>query len=139
LASANHDDRIEVPGKRLNRVVEILVLLLVCYLVFFSGLGRYDYINTESLRAVVVDEMLDREGLSMPTVHEAPYLKKPPLYAWTTTLIARAAGEFNEEIARLPSAVCGTLFVLLLYGLGEAWIGCGGGYGRGRTASSSCG
>ena len=114
-------------GSPLNRFLEILILLAVCFLTFFVNLHRHRYIETEGLRAVVVEEMLPREGFTMPTVHQAPYLNKPPLYAWTTTALARCAGRFDEQIARLPSAVCGTLFVLLMYFLGERWIGRGGG------------
>lgn len=118
----------------MNRIVEILVLLAVAYLVFFTNLYRHDYVKTEGLRAVVVDEMLQREGLTMPTVHQTPYLKKPPLYAWTTSTAARAVGRFDEEIARMPSAVAGVLLVLLTYWLGERWIGPGGGFPAGVFA-----
>lgn len=111
----------------MRRFAEIVLLTAIATLVFFTGLGRYQYIKTESLRAIVVDEMLDRDGLTMPTAHETPYLKKPPLYAWTTTTLARAVGTFNEFIARAPSAVSGVLLVLLMYGLGEWWIGRGAG------------
>lgn len=111
----------------MRQFAEITLLTAIATLVFFTGLGRYQYIKTESLRAIVVDEMLDRDGLTMPTAHETPYLKKPPLYAWTTTTIARAVGTFNEFIARVPSAVSGVLLVLLMYGLGEWWISRGAG------------
>lgn len=66
----------------MSRGLEVLILLAVCGAAFFTGLGRHDYVKTEGLRAVVVEEMLERDGLSMPTVHGEPYLKKPPLYAW---------------------------------------------------------
>ncbi|MCH7814753.1 MAG: glycosyltransferase family 39 protein, partial [Planctomycetes bacterium] len=55
-------------------------------------------------------------------------LKKPPLYAWCTTLLAQAVGRFDEQIARLPSAVAGTFLVLLLYAVGEAGLGRGAGF-----------
>jgi 4-amino-4-deoxy-L-arabinose transferase-like glycosyltransferase len=103
--------------------LEALALLGVCAVVFFVGLGRFDFIQTEGLRAVVAAEMLERPGLSMPTVHDVPYLKKPPLYAWTVTLLARSIGRLDEQIARLPSAVCATALVLLIYAVGEAWLG----------------
>ncbi len=118
----------------MQRLLEILLLLVVCYLAFFTTLKRHDYIKTEALRAIVVDEMLERDGLTMPTVHHTPYLKKPPLYAWITTLLARQAGGLDEQLARLPSAVCGTLFVLLMYLLGERWIGRDGGLTAGAFA-----
>jgi len=111
----------------LPRYVEIPLLLLVCGALFLPGMGRFDFIKTEGLRAVVVKEMLEQPGLSMPSVHHRPQLKKPPLYAWTTTLLARAVGHFDERIARLPSAAAGTLLILLLYLAGERGLGRGAG------------
>jgi 4-amino-4-deoxy-L-arabinose transferase-like glycosyltransferase len=107
--------------------VEIVLLLLVCGALFFVGLGRFDFIKTEGLRAIVVAEMLERPGVSMPTVHHQPQTKKPPLYAWTTTALARAVGRFDEQIARLPSAMAGTLLIVLLYGVAERAFGRGAG------------
>ncbi len=112
----------------LNRFVEVAVLLAVCGYVYFANIHHHEYIGTEGLRAVVVEEMLARPGLSMPTVHADPYLKKPPLYAWTTTLVARALGRFDEQVARMPSGVSATLLILVMYLLGERWIGRGGGF-----------
>ena len=118
----------------LARVVEAVFLLLVCVVLFFLGQGRFDFIKTEGLRAVVVAEMLEEPGLAMPTVHHRPYTKKPPLYAWCTAALARSAGRFDEQIARIPSAVAGTLLILLLYGVGEACIGRGAGLGAAALA-----
>lgn len=115
----------------MRRVVDILILLVVCYLVYFGYLDDHEYIQTEGLRAVVVKEMRDRPGFSMPTVHHKPYLNKPPLYAWTTTSLSREIARFDEGVARVPSALAGTALVLLLYWLGERWIGRGAGLAAG--------
>jgi len=115
------------PPPRLSRTVEAAFLLSVCGVLFFLGVGRFDFIKTEGLRAIVVAEMLEQPGISMPSVHHRAYLKKPPLYAWCTTLLAQAAGRFDEQIARLPSALAGTALILLLYGVAEGCIGRGAG------------
>lgn len=112
----------------MRQLAEVTLLLTVAALAYFVGLGRHQYIKTEALRAIVVAEMLPRDGLTMPTAHEAPYLKKPPLYAWTTTLIARSLDRFDEFVARLPSATSGMILVLVMYALGEWWIGRGAGF-----------
>lgn len=116
------------PGSRAAaRAVEFVVVLALCGVLFFPFLGRNKFIMTESLRALVAREMLERPGLSMPTIHHQPYLRKPPLYAWTVTLIARSAGGLTEYIARVPSAVFATLLVIVLYIAGERFIGAGAG------------
>lgn len=126
-------------GLALARSIEIVFLLLVCGGLFFVGLGRFDLVKTEGLRAIVVAEMLEplpgaesqrgaeRWGISMPSVHHRPQLKKPPAYAWCTTALARAVGHLDEQIARLPSALAATALVLLLYGVAEARLGRGAG------------
>ncbi len=101
----------------------VAVLLAVCMLHFFLYQGRFDFIETEGLRAIVPYEMLERGGPSMPTVHHRPYVNKPPLYAWTTALLAQAMGRFDEQVARLPSSISATLLVLLLYAVGRRWAG----------------
>ncbi|MCB9849716.1 MAG: glycosyltransferase family 39 protein [Phycisphaerales bacterium] len=115
----------------MTKAVDILLLAVVCYFVYFGNLARHEYIETEGLRATVVAEMLERDGYPMPTVHHAPYLNKPPLYAWTEVALARRIGEFNEQIARIPSALSGCALVLLMYCLGERWIGRGAGLAAG--------
>lgn len=101
----------------------VALLLAVCAVHFFLYQGRFDFIETEGLRAIVPYEMLERGGPSMPTVHHRPYVNKPPLYAWTTTLLAQAIGRFDEQVARLPSSISATLLVLLLYMVGRRWGG----------------
>lgn len=115
----------------MRRFVDIVLLAVACYLVYFGYLNDHPYIKTEGLRAIVVHEMLERDGFTMPTVHHKPYLNKPPLAAWTTTWLARQLGRFDEQVARLPSAVAGTALVLLMYGLGESWIRRGAGLAAG--------
>ena len=100
--SADQPDSSAAPPTRLSRTVEVVFLLSVCGVLFFLGAGRFDFIKTEGLRAIVVAEMLEQPGISMPSVHHRAYLKKPPLYAWCTTLLAQAAGRFDKQIARRP-------------------------------------
>lgn len=111
---------------------DVLVLALTCALMFFVHQSRFDYIETEGLRALVAYEMVERGGPSMPTVHHRSYVNKPPLYAWTTSLLARGLGRFDEQVARLPSAICATLLVLGLYVAGRRW----GGASVGRAAAA---
>jgi len=114
-------------GAGLASAAEIVCLLVAAWMLFFVGLGRFDFIETEGLRAIVVEEMLQRPGYTMPTVHHHPYLRKPPLYAWTSVALSRRLGRFDEQVARLPSAISATLLVAFLYVAGERWIGRGGG------------
>jgi 4-amino-4-deoxy-L-arabinose transferase-like glycosyltransferase len=113
--------------RTMARLGELFLLILVCVWVFFFWRVQPDFIKTEGLRAIVVHEMVETDQLTMPNVHHRPYLKKPPLYAWSTGLLALGIDRWDENVARMPSAISGLLFILLLYTIGEAWIGRGGG------------
>ncbi len=121
-------DELPAAARRGGVAAELILLGTACAILFFVGLGRFEFIETEGLRAIVVKEMLERPGFTLPTVHHVPYLRKPPLYAWTTTWLARQSGGLDEWTARLPSAVSATLLVLLVYVAGRRWIGPAAGY-----------
>ena len=62
LDTAAADRSVGAPAQArllIARGTEVLFLLLVCGAVFFVGLGRFDFIKTEGLRAIVVAEMLE--------------------------------------------------------------------------------
>jgi len=107
------------PGRTLG---ELLALLLAGAVWFFWGTGVGDFIGTEALRALVAREMIERDEYLIPTVHRRPYLRKPPLYAWTAAGMARIAGRFDEQMARWPSAAMGLIYLLTLYWTGRRWI-----------------
>lgn len=106
----------------------LALVLAVSAWVFLSDLGRYPFIGTEGLRAIVVKEMLERPGYTLPTVHHVPYLRKPPLYAWTTVTLSRAVGRLDEFICRLPSAASAIVLVVLTFVVGERRLGRGTGF-----------
>ncbi|MGB0716206.1 MAG: ArnT family glycosyltransferase [Phycisphaerae bacterium] len=116
-------DRGAVAGdQRSSRVIiEIVLVCLFALGWFFWGLQDGDLIRTEGLRAIVVKEMVPKQNEWIPTVHQRTYLRKLPLYAWTTTAIARSAGGLSEFVARLPSACLAVGFALLMYGAGR-WL-----------------
>lgn len=107
----------------LRTVGEIALLLALGSTWFFWGTSNGDFVGTEPLRAVVAKEMLERDEYLIPTVHHRTYLRKPPLYAWTTAALAGAVGRLDEQVARWPSAAMGVLYLLALYVGGRQLIG----------------
>lgn len=122
------------PKSRSRQVFAFLFLLAFAIGWFFWGLGKGDLVRTEGLRAIVVKEMIPRENAWIPTVHQRTYLRKLPLYAWTTTWIARQVGGLTEFTARLPSAFLGIAFVLLMYVAGRRFVDPGAGLAAGFLA-----
>ncbi len=108
------------PGKA-RTGLEIVIVLALGSTWFFWGTSTGDLLGMEPLRAVVVKEMLEADHGPVPTVHGRVYLRKLPLYAWTTTALARAAGGLDEQVARWPSAALGVLYLLTMYAAGR-WL-----------------
>lgn len=102
-------------ARRRSGVLELGLVLLLGGAWFFWGLDVGDFIGTEGLRALIAKEMLASDNWLVPTVHGRTYLRKPPLYAWTTAGLATLTGGLDETVARTPSAVLGLIYVLTMH------------------------
>lgn len=103
-------------------VLPLMILLPLSTVWFFWGTGAGPFVGTEALRAVVVKEMLTGGQWPLPTIHGRVYLRKPPLYAWTTVGLAKLLNRFDEQVARWPSSALGVVYVLTMFLAARAWI-----------------
>jgi len=102
----------------------IVLLLLVCYFLFFFRIGARDLWNPDEPRyAQVAREMLETGEWVLPHLNGEVYPEKPPLYFWLVALASKPIGDVTETTARLPSAVAATLVVLLTYLFGTRIFG----------------
>jgi 4-amino-4-deoxy-L-arabinose transferase-like glycosyltransferase len=113
---------VEKPPSSARTVLEVVLLVILAGWWFGWGTGHGDLVKTETLRAIVAREMLDRDNWLVPTVHHRVYQRKPPLHAWTTATVATIAGRLDEGVARLPSVGMGVLYVVMMYGAGRGLI-----------------
>jgi 4-amino-4-deoxy-L-arabinose transferase-like glycosyltransferase len=98
------------------RARNISILLGLCFLIFFWKLGDIPfYERGEPREGLVVAEMNSSGNLILPRVNGDYIPFKPPLFHWMGVLAARIFGGVNEFSLRLPSALLGTLGVLLTY------------------------
>jgi 4-amino-4-deoxy-L-arabinose transferase-like glycosyltransferase len=87
---------------------------------FFSYLGGWDLWNPDEPRyAQVAKEMLQGEGWLIPHLNNAVYYDKPPFLFWMIAGAAKVLGALNETAARLPSAFCGLLTLILVFFVGK--------------------
>ena len=94
----------------------VVSLLLALYL----GVGVFDHdiwSPTEPAVAGVVWNMFQNGDWAVPRIHEFPYLEKPPLNYWVSTLFCHMVGRLDAGWIRLPSVLYGLLCLLL-----TAWI-----------------
>ena len=93
----------------------VLILLLLCGLLFFFGLGSLGLTDRdEGSNAEAAREMAQSGDWLSPTLNGAPRFAKPVFLYWLISSAYRLFG-FSEFAARLPSAVFGTGLILLQY------------------------
>jgi 4-amino-4-deoxy-L-arabinose transferase-like glycosyltransferase len=98
----------------------ILLLLTICLLLYFWGLGSKPFADRgEPRESLVVSEMYTSGNWILPLVNGDYIPFKPPLMHWIGLLAAFGLGGVNEFTTRFPSALCATLGVLLIYFTGR--------------------
>jgi len=109
---------------RRNEKWLLLLLLPLCYALFFHELGARDIWDPDEDEYVLVNREMVRDGHWLyPTANGGPYGIKPPLFNWLGSGISVLHGEVTELTSRLPSAVAATMGLLVLYLLGRMLFG----------------
>jgi len=100
--------------------VQILILLGFCYFLYFFNLGRWDlWVPDEPKYAQVAKEMVEGGDWILMHFNGAVYGDKPPLFFWLIALSSYLWQGFSSFSVRFPSAVFGTLNVLLTFLMGK--------------------
>ncbi|MGA2372599.1 MAG: glycosyltransferase family 39 protein [Candidatus Korobacteraceae bacterium] len=113
-----------------NYLILLLVrlsLIAVSGLAVFYALGQHVLRNwDESIYAEIAKEMLNRHSWLTPHFDFRPWLEKPPLFMWLTTLMFRLFG-VSEFSARVTGALCGVGTIWLTFEIGrrlmDEWVG----------------
>ncbi|MGB5275979.1 MAG: glycosyltransferase family 39 protein [Gammaproteobacteria bacterium] len=99
--------------------IHFVILLALCGVVFFAGLGIRDIWNIdEGMHAAMAQNMLISGEWITPTYNGEAFLDKPPLFNWANAIAFIVFG-ITEFAARIPSAVAGSGCVILTYLLGR--------------------
>ena len=86
---------------------------------FFRGIGETEFYDKQEAReALVIWEIHNSGNWILPLRNEEEIPAKPPFYHWLGAVVASVLNRVDEFTARLPSALLGTLGVLLTYGVG---------------------
>ena len=97
-----------------SRWLTPLVLAVLCLPIWFS-LGDHGFNGRSDARyAVVAQDMAQTQDWLVPRYMGHVHLTKPPLVYWLESLSIEVLGQSYLAV-RLPSAICGTLALLLLY------------------------
>jgi 4-amino-4-deoxy-L-arabinose transferase-like glycosyltransferase len=99
-----------------------LLLLAICLLTFFAGLGRGAIGDSdEAFYAESAREMIESGDWVTPHYNYEYRFQKPIFFYWLAAGTYRAAG-VGEAQARFPSALAGFCLVLMTYFAGRRWF-----------------
>src|SRR5438876_9883610 len=99
------------------------LLLVLCALLFFLGLGTLGLTDRdEGSNAEAAREMVQSGDWLTPTLNGTPRFAKPILIYWLIACSYLVLG-VSEFAARLPSALFGTLLVLMQYAFAKRLLG----------------
>src|SRR5215467_8654004 len=121
-----------------DRIV-IGVLAVLCYALFFYGLGSIGLIGPDEPRyASIAREMLRTGDYITPRLYGLPWFEKPPLMYWLAAAGYKIFGN-SESAARFPSAAAATVCVFFIYYCGRRLWNRGTGLLAALTAATSIG
>src|SRR5262245_20069079 len=107
-----------------------LVLLVVCLLLFFTGLASVPfYTRGEPREALVVREMLRTGTWLVPERPDGELTRKPPVFYWAAATALTLLPDRPELAARLPSAILATAGVLVTWAVVHATFGAAAAFG----------
>lgn len=95
--------------------VQLFLLLLICFLVFFTNLGAFDADLMEARNFIAAREILQNGNWWFPTLNGEPRLAKPPFPTWMTALAANVGGLQSLTVMRLPGALIATLMIFFQF------------------------
>jgi 4-amino-4-deoxy-L-arabinose transferase-like glycosyltransferase len=118
--------------------IQVLVLLILCVILYFVNLGRWDLWNPDEPRYVeVAREMVNGGDWVLMHLNGHVYKDKPPFFFWLIALSSFLMQGFSSFSARFPSAFFGTLTVLLTFFLGKNLYGPRTGFLSGLILATS--
>jgi Dolichyl-phosphate-mannose-protein mannosyltransferase len=95
---------------------DVTLILSICLLLFFYRLGAAPFFDKQEAREALVVWEINRTGnwiLPLRNGDEIP--AKPPLFHWLGALVSKSINRVDELTTRSPSALFGTLGVVLTY------------------------
>jgi len=99
---------------------QVALLLGLCFIIYFLNLGQWDLWNPDEPRyAQVSREMVNGGDWILMYRNGGLYTDKPPLFFWAIAISSFLLQGLSPFAVRLPSALFGTLTVLLTFFIGK--------------------
>jgi 4-amino-4-deoxy-L-arabinose transferase-like glycosyltransferase len=110
---------------------ELLVLILLAGVIYFTQLGAPGIRGEESRRGSVTQEMMRHGELVIPRVQGDLYFMscRPPLQMWAIVTAGAFRGKIDEVAVRLPSAIATLLLSVIIYAYSRTFLSRLGAFG----------
>ncbi|MCX8110360.1 MAG: glycosyltransferase family 39 protein [Syntrophorhabdaceae bacterium] len=112
-------------GPKIDRSMDkryLLIIVLMSWMFFFSGLGAYSLKEPDEGRyAEIPREMVETGDYLVPHLNYVRYFEKPPLFYWTVAASYKISG-INEWSFRIPNALSAFICVILTYIFSRRWF-----------------
>jgi 4-amino-4-deoxy-L-arabinose transferase-like glycosyltransferase len=111
-------------GKLTSWLFDLTLIFGICLFLFFHGLGAAPFYDKQEAREALVIWEIHHSGnwiLPLRNGNEIP--AKPPFFHWLGALVSKSVDRIDEFTTRFPSALLGTLGVILTYAAGVALWG----------------
>ena len=101
--------------------MQVALLLGLCIVFYFFALDRSELRKPDEIRyAQVAREIVDGGDWISMHLRGRPYVDKPPLFFWLIAGSSYLWGSVTPVSARFPSALLGSLTVLIVFFMGKA-------------------
>ena len=118
--------------------VQIGILIGICFVLYFLNLHRWDLWNPDEPRyGQVAKEMVNRGDWVLMHYNGNVYPDKPPLFFWAVAISSFFRQGFTSFSVRFPSALFGTLTVLLTFLIGKRFYSSRVGFLSGLILATS--
>lgn len=121
-----------------RRSLQVGFLVVFCLFLYFFNLGQWDLWNPDEPRyGQVAREIVQGGDWILMHNNGKMYTDKPPLFFWFIAFSSYLWQGFSSFSVRFPSALFGTLTVLLVYFLGRRLFTAGSGFLSGLILATS--
>jgi 4-amino-4-deoxy-L-arabinose transferase-like glycosyltransferase len=118
LAPFSDEERLGPDMPAVSTKVQLGILLILCFLSFFSHLSAFEVDLMEARNFVTAREIASGGSWLVPTMNGELRISKPPLPTWITTAVYDLGGRRQDEgVLRIPAALMASLMVLSVWGL----------------------
>ncbi|MCR4881258.1 MAG: glycosyltransferase family 39 protein [bacterium] len=106
--------------KKHNNIFILAGLLLVCFFVYFCGIGNYPLMDVDETRYVsMARDMFKSQDFMTLYLNGEYFFEKPPLFFWSEVLSFGLFGHVNEYTARFAVAFYALIVTLFVYFTGK--------------------